>query len=114
MRAWICYGLVLAAGIFLAGCIFCEAWEKIKPGSRRSTALQLRIHMRRRDKVNKPLNGWIDALGAQDIPAEIVDWEAITAIDQEDTSGGEAEKLDAKHTIGEAPATAHTHDFDQD
>lgn len=45
-------------------------------------------------------NEWLDALGEQDIPATVVDWESIIAPPEASEVTG-SEKLDAEGTIEE-------------
>lgn len=49
-------------------------------------------------------NEWIDSLSEQDIPAEVVDWENIIAVREDNGLSDESEHLDAVATIGEPPA----------
>ncbi|MFC3748916.1 hypothetical protein ACFORK_19590 [Paenibacillus sp. GCM10012306] len=54
--------------------------------------------------MDKSWNEWSDALSEQDIPAEVVDWNAVTTSTPEHEESVEADKLDAEQTIGEVPA----------
>ncbi|ULO06640.1 hypothetical protein H1230_27210 [Paenibacillus sp. 19GGS1-52] len=52
--------------------------------------------------MEQRLNIWSDVLKEQDIPAEVVDWESIIAV-PEDEFDADSEKLDAEEMIGESP-----------
>lgn len=43
-------------------------------------------------------NEWLDALGENDIPATVVDWDSIIA-PEEESLVSDSEKLDAEKTI---------------
>lgn len=52
--------------------------------------------------MNKRMNGWVDMLSEQDIPALAVDWESIVAVgDDPDDDDADAQRLDADATIGD-------------
>ncbi|ASA26072.1 hypothetical protein [Paenibacillus donghaensis] len=52
--------------------------------------------------MGKRMNGWVDTLSEQDIPALAVDWERIVAVDDDpDESDADAKRLDADATIGD-------------
>lgn len=52
--------------------------------------------------MEQRLNIWSDVLKEQDIPAEVVDWDNIISV-PEDEVDADSEKLDAEDTIGEPP-----------
>ncbi|MFF2911833.1 hypothetical protein [Paenibacillus sp. NPDC057934] len=53
--------------------------------------------------MSKSWNEWSDILSEQDIPAEVVDWNAITTNTSENEDSVDGDKLDAEQTIGEVP-----------
>lgn len=54
--------------------------------------------------MGKGYNEWSDMLSSQDIPAEVVNWENITASPEDSELSGDSEHLDADATIGDLPA----------
>ncbi|NUU63543.1 hypothetical protein [Paenibacillus agri] len=53
--------------------------------------------------MGKSWNEWSDSLSEQDIPAEVVDWNAVTSNTPENEDSADGDKLDAEQTIGEVP-----------
>ncbi|OBZ08958.1 hypothetical protein A8L34_22695 [Bacillus sp. FJAT-27264] len=53
--------------------------------------------------MDKSWNEWSDTLSEQDIPAEVVDWNAVTTNTPENDVSVDGDKLDAEQTIGEVP-----------
>ncbi|MFF2019294.1 hypothetical protein [Paenibacillus sp. NPDC058177] len=60
--------------------------------------------------MGKSWNEWSDSLSEQDIPAEVVDWNAVTSNTPENEDSADADKLDAEQTIGEVPPTTKQKD----
>lgn len=58
--------------------------------------------------MEKEQHGWYDALSEQDIPAEAVNWQGITAAPDEEELSDSAGLLDVEDTIGEAPSSVKT------